>query len=83
MVEVSGLDNEEDESFVKETISKHVYWTGSVYARGILDFWAENKPKFVKVLPVEYKRALQQMKLAELDKKLYEIREREELEIKN
>jgi glutamate synthase (NADPH/NADH) large chain len=83
MVEVSGLDNEEDESFVKDTISKHVYWTGSVYARGILDSWPEYKPKFVKVLPVEYKRALQQMKLAELDKKLYEIREREELEIKN
>jgi glutamate synthase (NADPH/NADH) large chain len=83
MVEVSGLDNEEDESFVKETVSKHVYWTGSVYARGILDAWAESKTKFVKVLPVEYKRALQQMKLAELDKKLYEIREREELEVRS
>jgi glutamate synthase (NADPH/NADH) large chain len=83
MVEVSGLDNEEDESFVKEIISKHVYWTGSVYAGGILDAWAEYKTKFVKVLPVEYKRALQKIKLAELDKKLFEIREREELEIRS
>ncbi|MDR2048218.1 MAG: glutamate synthase large subunit [Treponema sp.] len=83
MVEVSGIDNEEDESFIKETISKHVYWTGSVYAKGILDAWTEYKTKFVKVLPVEYKRALQQMKLAELDKKLFEIREREELEIRS
>ncbi|MDR2313167.1 MAG: glutamate synthase large subunit [Spirochaetaceae bacterium] len=83
MVELSGLDNEEDERFVKDTISKHVYWTGSVHARTILDNWARYKPKFVMILPVEYKRALQQMKLAELDRKLYEIREREELEVKN
>jgi glutamate synthase (NADPH/NADH) large chain len=60
-----------------------VYWTGSAYAGDILAAWTENRQKFVKVLPVEYKRALQQMKLAELDRKLYEIREREELEIKS
>jgi len=34
---------------------------------------------FVKVLPVEYKRALQQMKLAELDRKLNEIRFQEDI----
>jgi glutamate synthase (NADPH/NADH) large chain len=81
MVELSGLDTEEDEGFVKDIIARHVYWTGSVYAKAVLDGWAENKPRFVKVLPVEYKRALQQMKLAELDRKLYDIREREELEV--
>ncbi|AEF86357.1 glutamate synthase, large subunit [Treponema primitia ZAS-2] len=79
MVELSGLDNEEDESFVKQHIEQHIYWTGSAYAKNILDNWAEYKPKFVKVLPVEYKMALQQMKLAELDRKLYDIREREEI----
>ncbi|GHV85569.1 glutamate synthase [Spirochaetia bacterium] len=83
MVELSGLDTEEDEHFVRDTISKHVYWTGSVYAKNILDHWGEFKPRFIMILPVEYKRALQQMKLAELDRKLYEIREREELEVKN
>jgi glutamate synthase (NADPH/NADH) large chain len=79
MVELSGLDNEEDENFVKDMIRKHVYWTGSTYAKDILDNWAENRRKFIKVLPVEYKRALQQMKLAELDRRLYEIRELEEI----
>jgi glutamate synthase (NADPH/NADH) large chain len=79
LVELSGLDNEEDERFVKDTIAKHVYWTGSAYAKGIVDAWAEHKGQFVKVLPVEYKKALQQMKLAELDRKLYDIREREEI----
>jgi glutamate synthase (NADPH/NADH) large chain len=79
MVELSGLDNEEDEGFVKDTIGKHIYWTGSGYAQGILNAWSEYRPQFIKVLPVEYKRALQQMKLAELDRKLYEIREKEEI----
>jgi glutamate synthase (NADPH/NADH) large chain len=83
MVELSGLDNEEDESFVKEQIAFHIYWTGSAYARSVMDAWEENRPRFIKVLPVEYKRALQQMKLAELDQKLYEIREREELELRS
>jgi glutamate synthase (NADPH/NADH) large chain len=83
MVELSGLDNEEDSAFVKEQIVKHVYWTASAYAREILDTWEDCKRNFVKVLPVEYKRALQQMKLAELDRKLYDIREQEELEVRN
>jgi glutamate synthase (NADPH/NADH) large chain len=83
MVELSGLESEEDESFVKESIAKHVYWTASALGRELLDNWAVCRSQFVKVLPVEYKRALQQMKLAELDRKLYEIREREELEIRS
>jgi glutamate synthase (NADPH/NADH) large chain len=79
MVELSGLDNEEDENFVKQQVEQHTYWTGSSYAKNILNNWGEYKPKFVKILPVEYKMALQKMKLAELDRKLYDIREREEI----
>ncbi|MDR0557217.1 MAG: glutamate synthase large subunit [Treponema sp.] len=80
MVECTGLETEEDEKFVKLCITKHVYWTDSAYAASILGNWEENRRKFVKIMPVEYKRALQQMKLAELDQRLYEIRERQELE---
>ncbi|MDR2433081.1 MAG: glutamate synthase large subunit [Treponema sp.] len=83
MVELSGMDNEEDENFVKDCVKKHIYWTDSAYAKSILADWETRKRKFIKVLPVEYKRALQEMKLAELDRKLYEIREREELEVKS
>ncbi len=82
MVELSRLDNEEDETFVLETIRKHAYWTGSAYAQGILDAWQENRKLFIKVLPVEYKRALQQMKMAELDRKLFEIREQEDIAVR-
>jgi glutamate synthase (NADPH/NADH) large chain len=81
MVELSGLDNTADENFVKDMIQKHIYWTGSSYARGILDAWAENRPKFIKVLPVEYKLALDKMRIAELDEKVYEIRRREDITV--
>jgi glutamate synthase (NADPH/NADH) large chain len=79
MVELSGLDTDEDEIFVREEIGQHVYWTGSAYARGILYGWEDYRTKFVKVLPVEYKKALQEMKLQELDRKLYDIRLREDI----
>jgi glutamate synthase (NADPH/NADH) large chain len=79
MVELSGLGSEEDENFVREQIGNHVYWTGSVYAKNILDNWAGNKPRFVKILPVEYRRALEEAKLAELDRRLQEIRQQEEI----
>ncbi len=82
MVELSRLDNEEDENFVKDMIRKHVYWTGSEYGRSILDVWQEYRTYFIKVLPLEYKRALQQMKLAELDRRLYEVREQEDITVR-
>jgi glutamate synthase (NADPH/NADH) large chain len=82
MIELSRLDNDEDENFVKDLIRRHVYWTGSAYAKGVLDAWTDHRGLFVKVLPVEYKRALQQMKLAELDRKLYEIRAQEDIAVR-
>ena len=39
-------------------IEKHAQYTGSQRARQILDDWANYRPKFVKVFPNEYKRAL-------------------------
>ncbi|MDR2793813.1 MAG: glutamate synthase large subunit [Treponema sp.] len=83
MVELTGLETEEDEKFVKTYITKHVYWTNSTYAASILDDWEKKRRMFIKIMPVEYKRALQQIKLAELDRRLYEIRERQELEEKS
>jgi glutamate synthase (NADPH/NADH) large chain len=80
MVELSPLQDADDETLVKETIRKHVYWTGSAHASHILTHWPQEKPHFVKILPVEYKRALEQIKLAELDVKLSKIRKNEELE---
>ncbi len=42
-------------------LKNHVRYTGSVRAKAILDNLDEYLPKFVKVMPVEYRRALQEM----------------------
>jgi glutamate synthase (NADPH) large chain len=42
-------------------ISNHLHYTGSNRAKEILDRWTEYRPKFRKVMPVEYRRALEEM----------------------
>ena len=46
---------------LRQLISNHLRYTGSSRAKQILDNWAEYLPKFVKVMPVEYRRALEEM----------------------
>jgi glutamate synthase (NADPH) large chain len=46
---------------LKQLIRKHLHYTNSAVARRILDDWASYLPKFVKVMPVDYRRALQEM----------------------
>jgi glutamate synthase (NADPH) large chain len=50
-----------DEVLLKKLVEDHHRWTGSLRAREILDNWAEQRGKFVKVFPTEYKRALGEM----------------------
>jgi len=51
-------------------ISKHLTYTQSAVAARILTNWEAYLPKFVKVIPFEYKKVLQEQKLRELQKKL-------------
>jgi len=46
---------------LRQLITKHLQFTGSDRARDILEHWDDYRPKFVKVMPVEYRRALQEM----------------------
>jgi glutamate synthase (NADPH/NADH) large chain len=50
--------NKADEAALRGKIEKHLRYTGSARARLILDNWATYLPKFVKVMPTEYRRAL-------------------------
>ncbi|MDW9781300.1 glutamate synthase large subunit, partial [Sinorhizobium meliloti] len=68
MVDVSGDMTRHDEERLYQLISNHLHYTGSVRAKEILDHWADYRPKFRKVMPVEYRRALEdmeRMKMAE------------------
>jgi len=51
-----------DEELLKELIAKHVKWSGSQYAKNILDHWDQHRAKFIKVMPHEYRRALADIK---------------------
>jgi glutamate synthase (NADPH/NADH) large chain len=42
-------------------ITNHLKYTGSARARQILDNWGHYLPKFRKVMPVEYRRALEEL----------------------
>jgi glutamate synthase (NADPH/NADH) large chain len=46
-------------------IAKHARFTDSERARTILDNWGQYLPKFRKVMPVEYRRALAELKARE------------------
>jgi glutamate synthase (NADPH/NADH) large chain len=46
---------------LKTLIEKHWHYTNSRRAREILDNWGDYLPRFVKIMPVDYRRALQQM----------------------
>jgi glutamate synthase (NADPH) large chain len=50
-----------DAERLRGIIEKHLHYTNSSRARDILDNWKQYLPKFVKVMPVDYRRALEDM----------------------
>ena len=54
---------ESDDAILKKLIEDHHKWTGSLQARHLLDQWEASRAKFVKVFPIEYRRALAEMAL--------------------
>jgi len=57
MVDLDPLDDD-DAIELNQMIAKHAGYTGSTVAKAILANWAEILPKFVKVIPKDYKRVL-------------------------
>ena len=60
MVELEPLDDG-DAAYVRGRIERHVEHTGSTRGRSILDGWARQRERFVKVMPTDYKRALAEL----------------------
>jgi glutamate synthase (NADPH/NADH) large chain len=64
-----GIDHDMtrfDARRLRGLIEKHLQYTGSARAQRILDNWSEYLPRFVKVMPVDYRKALEQMKAEQL-----------------
>jgi len=51
-----------DESRLRRLIERHRDYTGSERAREVLQSWRDYLPRFVKIMPVDYRRALLQMR---------------------
>ena len=61
LVDVKSDMTRFDAERLHQLIANHASYTGSARAATILEHWAEFLPKFRKVMPVEYRRALQEM----------------------
>jgi len=61
IVELMHNMTEGDALRLRKLIERHVHHTGSPRGQAILASWQTYRGKFVKVMPIEYRRALQQM----------------------
>ncbi len=63
MVDLESLEQEDIET-VKDLLTKHQQYTQSTVAQRILENWNDYQQKFVKVMPIDYKRVLEAIKKA-------------------
>jgi glutamate synthase (NADPH/NADH) large chain len=65
LVDLTSKMDRNDAARIHELLSRHLKYTGSSKAQAILEDWANYLPKFVKVMPVEYARALADLEKAQ------------------
>jgi glutamate synthase (ferredoxin) len=65
MVSLDPLYDVEEILQVHAMIERHVRYTGSALAHSVLNDWSAYVPRFVKVLPIDYKRVLMSMERVE------------------
>ena len=68
MVELEHVTDPHDRQTLRSMIESHLRHTGSRKARMIIDSWQSALSKFVKVMPMDYKRVLAQRKAAAVKK---------------
>jgi len=65
MVDLETVWRDEDKRVLKNLIERHRMFTDSVRAKYILDNWPGMIGRFVKVMPIDYRKALERMKAEE------------------
>jgi len=73
MVELSLVEDHSDVNELTELISKHYQFTKSIKAKMIIDDLQKYLPMFIKVIPYDYKKVLQEIKLEEIRKKIADV----------
>ena len=62
-VDISKDMTRYDDERLRTLIENHKKYTGSTIAEEILDNWEYFRPKFLKVMPTEYRRALEEIEM--------------------
>ncbi|HLO59308.1 MAG TPA: glutamate synthase large subunit [Bacteroidales bacterium] len=70
MVELGPVGDHEDILELQRLINNHFLYTRSELAERILVNWDEYLPKFVKVIPLEYKKVLEEQKISQIIQKI-------------
>ncbi|MGB4575427.1 MAG: glutamate synthase large subunit [Paludibacter sp.] len=73
MVELSLIEDSHDSKELRTMIENHYRYTNSKRAKQILDNWKEYVDKFIKVVPIEYKKVLQEEKMEAINKKIAQV----------
>jgi glutamate synthase (NADPH/NADH) large chain/glutamate synthase (ferredoxin) len=71
MVELEPVVDPEDIRILRDLITRHLAYTGSRKADRVLAVWDTLLPKFVKIMPVDYKRVLAERKAAAAKEKAH------------
>ncbi|MBN1159421.1 MAG: glutamate synthase large subunit [Bacteroidales bacterium] len=70
MVELVQVGDYDDLTELQKLINNHYLYTRSELAEHILVNWEEYLPKFVKVIPLEYKKVLEEQKIRQIMEKI-------------
>ncbi|GGA27466.1 glutamate synthase large subunit [Paenibacillus physcomitrellae] len=62
MVLLERVEESAEQEELRKLISRHVLYTDSKIGRRVLDSWSESLPQFVRVIPKDYKRMLEQIR---------------------
>ncbi len=73
MIELSLIEDSADSKELHELILNHYKYTQSQLAKKILDNWSEYENKFKKIVPIEYKKVLQEEKMEAINKKIAQV----------
>ncbi|WP_027454406.1 glutamate synthase large subunit [Xylanibacter brevis] len=73
MVELSLVEDSVSRKELLELIRQHYLHTGSALAGRMLDDWHRHIEDFIQVVPIEYKRVLEEEKMARLHEKIADI----------
>lgn len=73
MVEINLVEENSYRKELHELVRQHYLYTGSKLARTMLDDWNRYVEDFIQVVPIEYKRVLQEEQVRKLQQKIADM----------